>query len=190
MSEQAWEDAEEGEPGMDLDVERVEDISSQASCATRAIPWVANDHDLIKGLYKKYRSPGLPEAERERLVTEMVRVLDAHVQAEEEVLCPALAKESEIGEFAREHALSVDSSLRLLLCDLTAMRAGAEGFGAKLEQLMAVFFQHMAEEEHALPVLRGAVGADELLELGSRFKAVKDDALARPPHPPTPPVHA
>jgi hypothetical protein len=34
---------------------------------------------------------------------------------------------------------------------------------------MAVFFEHMAEEEHLLPELRGAVGVEELVELGGRW---------------------
>jgi hypothetical protein len=33
---------------------------------------------------------------------------------------------------------------------------------------MTVFFEHMAEEEHLLPELRGAVGTEALMELGGR----------------------
>jgi hypothetical protein len=45
-----------------------------------------------QGLYKRLRAPGLSNDERQALVWEMVRLLDAHVAAEEAVLCPALAK--------------------------------------------------------------------------------------------------
>lgn len=177
--QEQWQEAEEGFNEDDeavvvdeFDVD--EELEANISCQ------VANDHDLIKGLYKRLRAPGLSNDERQALVWEMVRLLDAHVAAEEAVLCPALAKE--MGEGVRQHALAVDSSLKLLIGDLSAMRVTDPGFPEKVNQLMAVFFEHMAEEEHLLPELRGAVGVEELVELGGRFKAVREGLLARAEH--------
>jgi len=99
-------------------------------------------------------------------VREIAGALSAHIYAEEEVLCPAFA--SEIGEGVRDHALDLDSSLKLLLADLKGMEVGQSGFGAKLEQLMEVFYQHLSHEEHHMKPLREAVGDERLLEMGGR----------------------
>lgn len=144
---------------------------------------VANDHDMIKGLYRRYKDPTLSDKEHQRIVWEMIRALCVHMYAEEEVLCPAFAEE--ISEAARAHALDVDESLKLLLSDVDSMAVGQEGFGAKVEQLMEVFFEHLAAEEHLMPELREAVGPERLMELGGRFKAAKEHVPTRP-HPSAP----
>lgn len=146
----------------------VEHIEEDDHCVTVQ---VANDHDKIKGLYRRFKDPALTEEEHQRVVWEMVRSLCIHLYAEEEVLCPVMAEE--IGEGVRDHAMDVDSSLKLLLSDIDAMKVGQDGFVEKLEQLMQVFFEHMAEEEHLMPELREAVGDARLKDLGTRFKAAK-----------------
>lgn len=165
--------AEAESPATDVLIERED-------CVTTAL---ANDHDRIKGLYKRYRSPSLGDDERQLVVWEMIRALCVHLYAEEEVLLPVMAKE--FGQGSRDHALDVDKSLKIILSDIDGMKVGDDGLQAKVGQLMEVFFQHMAEEEHQMPELREAVPPERLLELGRKFRAAQQHVPTRP-HPSAP----
>ncbi|KIZ01133.1 hypothetical protein MNEG_6831 [Monoraphidium neglectum] len=76
------------------------------------------------------------------------------MHAQEEVLCPVLGEE--IGESARQHSLDVDESLKMLLADIDGMKVGDDGLKSKVEQLMAVFFEHMTEAPFRIS-LAGAI---------------------------------
>ncbi|KAI8475720.1 MAG: hypothetical protein J3K34DRAFT_403416 [Monoraphidium minutum] len=156
------------EPVEDFVEEAEDPLEEDEHCVTVQ---VANDHDKIKGMYRKFKDPSLSDDAHQRVVWEMVRALCVHLYAEEEVLCPVMAEA--VGKRARDHAMDVDQSLKMLLGDIDSMRVGQAGFREKLEQLMQVFFEHMSEEEHLMPELREVVGDARLRELGGAFKAAK-----------------
>lgn len=144
---------------------------------------LANDHDIIKGMYRSFKDPSISEEQRQRVIWEMIRALCIHLYASEEVVCPVIG--GEISPRMKDHTLDVDESLKLILSDIDSMKVGQDGLTAKVQQLMEVFFEHMTEEEHLMSQLRDALGSERLLEMGDRFKAAKDHVPTRP-HPSAP----
>lgn len=139
-------------------------------------------HDRIKGLYKRYKDPTDTPHQRQLLALALLRELNVHMLAEEAVVYPVLAEQ--IGEeHLRDHAVDEHDSLKLFASDLEGMKAGDEGYDAKLHQLMETYLDHAAFVEHRmLPALRDALHESELRELGQRFEAAKQHMPTRP-HP-------
>lgn len=188
----------------DLGVEGVEAQVDDDTDHTHSVATiVCNDHDRIKGLWRRYKDPTDSAHERQLLVMQLLRELTVHMGAEEAVLYPVVAERVE--EHMAEHALDEHESLKLFASDLEAMVAaaeaaaeggkaaaegpGGEGFEAKLHQLMETLLDHTYEEEHRmLPALRDALDERELCELGSQFEAAKRHLPTRP-HPTDPSRH-
>lgn len=100
------------------------------------IPMVMNDHDHIKGLYRKYKDPTYDRDQRQTVLSQLTRDLTVHTIAEEQVLYPVVG--DHFGENARNHAEDEHQSLKLLMSDLDSMRVGDDGFEDKVHQLMEV----------------------------------------------------
>lgn len=145
---------------------------------------IPNDHDRIKGLYRRYKDPTDTPHLRQQLAWQLLRELTVHTHAEEAVLYPVVAERIEA--HMRDHALDEHESLALFTSDLESMKLGDEGFEDKMHQLMETFLEHIHEEEHSmLPALREALQEAELRELGGKFEAAKQHVPTRPHRDPT-----
>lgn len=144
---------------------------------------VPNDHDRIKGLYRRYKDPTDSPRQRQMLAWQLLREMTVHILAEEAVLYPVVAEQVE--EHMRDHALDEHESLKLFTSDLEGMTLG-EGYDEKLHQLMETFLEHIHEEEHRMmPALREVLDDAELREMGKRFLEAKQHLPTRP-HPDDP----
>lgn len=172
--------------GEDLGPELTEEHPPCDEDTTSIMFIVPNDHDRIKGLYRRYKDPTDSPKQRQKLAWQMLREMMVHTLAEEAVLYPVVAEQ--VDEHMRDHAMDEHESLKLFTSDLDGMKLGDEGYEDKLHQLMETFLEHIHEEEHRMmPALREVLSDAELREMGRRFQEAKQHAPTRP-HP-TDPKH-
>jgi hemerythrin superfamily protein len=139
---------------------------------------IPNDHDRIKGLYRRYKDPTDSSQQRQLLAYQLLRELTVHMLAEEQVVYPLVAELIE--EHMREHAVDEHDSLKLFSSDLENQKVDEEGFEDKMHQLMETFLEHIHEEEHKmLHALRDVLDEPQLRELGKRFEAAKQHVPTR-----------
>jgi hemerythrin superfamily protein len=145
---------------------------------------IPNDHDRIKGLYRRYKDPTDTPRQRQLLALQLLREMTVHILAEETVVYPVVA--DEIEEHMRDHAMDEHESLKLFTSDLQGMKLEDEGYEDKMHQLMETFLEHIHEEEHRmLPALREVLDDAQLREMGKRFLEAKQHLPTRP-HPADP----
>lgn len=139
---------------------------------------IPNEHDRIKGLYRRYKDPTDSPQQRQSLANQLLQELHAHMLAEEQVVYPVVAEEIE--EHMRDHAVDEHDSLKLFSNDLYCQKIDDEGFEDKMHQLMETFLEHIHEEEHKmLHALRDVLEEPQLRELGKQFEAAKQRVPAR-----------
>lgn len=148
---------------------------------TNIVAVLCNDHDRIKHLYHSYKDPVLSLQQRVVLVQDLVHELTRYTWAEQEVLHPALA--DALGGNLARHMTNEHASLKLIMCDLTALDPEKErdAWCGKVEQLMEVLLELYHEEEHgALAELRMLLSREQMAELGMAYLAARERAPKRP----------
>ena len=115
-------------------------------------------------------------AARKKLTLEVDKALRLHMEVEENILYPIVAKEvgAEDEEEAEiEHGLARDGLAKL------AELVAKPGFGAAVEMLKAGIAHHVEEEEtELLPELKSALSRQEWLALGDKIADAKAAAGA------------
>lgn len=140
---------------------------------------IPNDHDRIKGLYRRYKDPTDSPHQRQLLAYQLLRELTVHMLAEEQVVYPLIAEM--VDEHMRDHAVDEHDSLKLFSSDLENQKVEDEGFDDKMHQLMETFLEHIHEEEHTmLAALREVLDEPQLRDLGKSFEAAKQHVPTRP----------
>ncbi|GAB2868921.1 hypothetical protein GCM10027074_40700 [Streptomyces deserti] len=142
------------------------------------ITLVTTDHRELERLFdmmKKDRSSrplALPLA---------VAMLEAHSEAEEDRVYPAVAREA--GEKAEaEHAAEEHHQAESLGKHLLEMDWESKEFDRALDEWVGAVLHHVEEEENEiLPALRDAVDSDRLRELGLQFATRRAQKLAGQP---------
>jgi hemerythrin-like domain-containing protein len=120
--------------------------------------------------------------ERTKLVDEVTLKLSAHMEMEESIVYPPVAREvgAEDEEEAEvEHGLAREGLAKLAeLMDMP-------GFGAAVEMLKAGIKHHVEEEEHQLlPELKEAIDRDRWLAMGDQIAEAKKAKGLPVPQPP------
>src|SRR3954469_243786 len=134
------------------------------------IALLKRDHREAEELLTKL-ADSKPGARRRANVDKIEKALTLHMQIEEELLYPLVARvvgEEEAKEAEVEHGLARDglNQLRALV--------DAPGFGAVVEMLKAGIKHHVREEEREIfPELKRRVARDTLRELGDEIAAAK-----------------
>ncbi|WP_257003888.1 hemerythrin domain-containing protein [Streptomyces sp. SA15] len=142
------------------------------------ITMVTTDHRELKRLFdmmqkdKSSRPLALPLA---------VAMLEAHSEAEEDRVYPAVAREAgekeEAEQAAEEHHQAEDLGKHLLEMDWES-----KAFDRALDDWVGAVLHHVEEEENEiLPALGEAVGSDRLRELGLEFATRRSRKLAGQP---------
>ena len=119
-------------------------------------------------------------AERNKMVATLDHDLRLHMQIEESIVYPAVAKE--VGEEDAEEANIEHGLAREALEKLVSM-VDAPGFGAVVEMLKGGISHHVEEEEtELLPELKSALDRKSWLALGDEISAAKKraGAVAKP----------
>ncbi|MFI2433334.1 hemerythrin domain-containing protein [Streptomyces sp. NPDC018693] len=142
------------------------------------ITMVTTDHRELKRLFdmmqtdKDSRPLALPLA---------VAMLEAHSEAEEDRVYPAVAREAGEKDEA-EHAAEEHHQAESLGKHLLEMDWESGEFDQALEDWIGAVLQHVEEEENEiLPALRDAVEPDRLRQLGLEFASRRSKALAGQP---------
>lgn len=147
--------------------------------AMDALKLLQEDHDKVKKILEDLDSTterGVKTREElfERLRTE----LDVHELIEEEILYPALKEHPKTKELALE-AYEEHHVVDLVMAEIQEVPFDDERWGAKLTVVKENVEHHIEEEEKEMfDQARQVFDEDELVELGERMQARKDELLA------------
>jgi hemerythrin-like domain-containing protein len=133
-------------------------------------------HREAEALLKELAA-GKPGARRRSQVSKLEKALALHMQLEEELVYPLVAKiigDEEAQEAEIEHGLARDGLAKMV--ELT----DEPGFGAAVAMLTAGIKHHVKEEEQELfPDLKRKLGRDELRELGDAVASATSARVRR-----------
>ena len=138
------------------------------------------DHREAESLFAQIREEWRQQSAD--LVTELANALRLHMQVEETIVYPAIAKLIDggagiVGEAASEH-----QAARRALADVEKLSPDEPGFDDALETLEADISHHVEEEEdEVFPEFRASASSAELEELGDRVVAAKSAASSSSP---------
>lgn len=158
-------------------------VDDDDNCIIALIP---NDHDRIKGLFRRWKDPMDTDEERHLLALHLIRELAVHLVAEEEVLY-GVAVAEQLDPHALDRAIDEHDYLKQLSARVQALlaqpNAEATALERTMQELIEAFLEHIHDEEHrVLPALRAACEPAQLKELGVRFEQAKRHVPTRP-HP-------
>jgi iron-sulfur cluster repair protein YtfE (RIC family) len=131
------------------------------------------DHREAEDLFAKIKETN--GAARAGLVTKLAGALKLHMQVEEKIVYPAIAKQVDDGDDMVDEATTEHEGARKALADVEKLSPNEPGFDGALEMLEAGISHHVAEEEEEVfPKFRESVSSAELNELGDEVTAVKE----------------
>lgn len=141
------------------------------------------DHKAVKRLFREFEKThkqASPEAKR-TLVDKIIKELTTHAYIEETIFYPAAraavpATTDHVLESVEEHHV-----VAWLLSELSKLDPAEETFDAKVSVLIENVEHHAGEEEDEwFPLVRKALGRNELAALGEQMEAAKPKAPADP----------
>jgi hemerythrin superfamily protein len=145
------------------------------SAAKDAIALLKADHQAVSGLFAEYEKTS-SSSNKKALVADICTALSVHAQIEEEIFYPAvkaaLKDKLLVPEATIEHA-----SVKDLIAQLDGVEPDGEMFDAKVKVLSEYVRHHVKEEQNEMFPKAKASSLD-MLELGARMAARKDELLA------------
>jgi hemerythrin superfamily protein len=141
-----------------------------------AIALLKADHEAVSQLFAEYeKTRSVPN--KKALVAEICTALSVQAQIEEEIFYPAvktaLKDKLLVPEATVEHA-----SVKELIAQLEGIEPDREMYDAKVKVLSEYVKHHVKEEQNEMFTKAKASSVD-LVELGARMAARKDDLLAQ-----------
>jgi hemerythrin-like domain-containing protein len=141
-----------------------------------AIALLKAEHEAVSQLFAEYeKTRSVPN--KKALVAEICTALSVHAQIEEEIFYPAvktaLKDKLLVPEATVEHA-----SVKDLIAQLEGIEPDGEMYDAKVKVLSEYVKHHVKEEQNEMFTKAKASSVD-LVELGARMAARKDDLLAQ-----------
>lgn len=142
------------------------------------ITMVTTDHRELQRLFDMMKTD---RSSRPLALPLAVAMLEAHSEAEEDRVYPAVAREAGEKDEA-EHAAEEHHQAESLGMHLLEMDWESEEFDRALEEWVGAVVHHIEEEENEiLPALSEAVGSERLRELGLQFATRRSRKLAGRP---------
>ncbi|MBN8609093.1 MAG: hemerythrin domain-containing protein [Deltaproteobacteria bacterium] len=120
-------------------------------------------------------------AKREKILAKVAPALWVHMQIEEEIFYPAFeeALKTSDDEVKSIEARAEHQSAKAALSALEAADAGSTEFRAYAKVVFDLVDHHASEEEDEMfPRVRKLIGKDELVALGERMAARRDELMA------------
>jgi hemerythrin-like domain-containing protein len=142
------------------------------------ITLIKDDHKKLEAVFKKLEAA--EPSEVPDLLRQVAELLIPHSKAEEQVVYPAIKaaapdESTDVDDGLAEHQ-HVEDTLRQLL-DSDPEAPGVDGL---IAAMIGEVRHHVEEEEdEILPAFGKAATNDQLSELGERFTAAKEEALAQ-----------
>jgi hemerythrin superfamily protein len=149
--------------------------------APDALALLKADHKIVRELFDKFEKMEGRMTGKKALAAKIIKELSIHTNIEETVFYPAVRQKVReakklILESYEEHYVA-----EWLLSELERMEPGAERFDPKMMVMMESVRHHLKEEESELfPMVRKAMSAAELRELGARLMMAKKKAPTHP----------
>jgi hemerythrin superfamily protein len=146
----------------------------------KATRLLKQDHDEVRGLFRQLESAGeKAHNQKQRIVEQVFRELQAHTQIEEEIFYPAFKAatgdegEEMVGESLQEHHV-VD----VLMEEMQALEPDNPEWEAKFTVLMENVEHHAEEEEKEMFPKAEKTLADQLDDLGAQMEQRKNALMA------------
>ena len=145
-----------------------------------AIALLEADHKKVTKLFKEVEDlSDRATAHLQKLGDEICQELKVHAEIEEKVFYPAIQERTKRGhkeekdlvlESYEEHAAA-----KKVIADIEAIDSNDDSFKPMIKALSELIEHHVKEEESELfPNSRELFSADEMLELGNRMAAMKE----------------
>ncbi|MBV8600796.1 MAG: hemerythrin domain-containing protein [Candidatus Eremiobacteraeota bacterium] len=162
---------------------RTGEATTTRSRGTDAIALLKQDHKEVKALFEQACALGTRATEqRRKLYGQIAAQLRIHSQVEEEIFYPAFRERTRNASDERQEVLEAYEEhgiVKHLLGELDATDPKDESFLAKFQVLKENVEHHVREEEGEMfKMARAALDKEELIELGSRIEAAKEEARA------------
>jgi len=145
--------------------------------AKDAIALLKADHEAVSQLFEEFEKTR-SAANKKAIVAEICTALSVHAQIEEEIFYPAfqaaLKDKLLVPEATVEHA-----GVKSLIAQLEGVEPDGEMYNAKVKVLSEYVKHHVKEEQNEMfPKAKDAASLD-MVELGARMAARKDELLAQ-----------
>jgi hypothetical protein len=153
------------------------------------------DHDEMKGMLAQLEQGptesggATPEQlmQRKKLTQDVIIEESKHEVAEQQYFWPAVRDLGPEGNRVADEAISQEKEAERMLSEIDRMNPDNERFESLLSGFISDARAHIAfEEDHAWPLLRGAISMERTNELGDKIVQAKKMAPTRP-HPAVPP---
>ncbi|HEY7668727.1 MAG TPA: hemerythrin domain-containing protein [Actinomycetota bacterium] len=143
-----------------------------------AITLLKDDHDTVKGILEKLDATTERGVKtREELFTRIKRELEVHEAIEEEVFYPALKEHPKAKELVLE-AYEEHNVVDMVMAEIETVPFEDETWGAKFTVMKENLEHHIEEEEGEMfPQARQVFERQELVELGERMRARKQELM-------------
>ncbi len=140
-----------------------------------AIALLKADHEAVSQLFAEYERTR-SDSNKKALVAEICTALSVHAQIEEELFYPAVKKALKdkllVPEATVEHA-----GVKDLIAQLEGVEPDGEMYDARVKVLSEYVKHHVKEEQNEMFAQAKATSLD-MVELGLRMAARKDELLA------------
>lgn len=144
--------------------------------AKDAIALLKADHEAVSQLFAEYeKTRSLPN--KKALVTELCTALSVHVQIEEEIFYPAV-KAALKDKLLVPEAMVEHAGVKDLIAQLEGIQPDDEMYDAKVK-VLSEYVKHHVKEEHSEMFPKAKASSLDMVELGARMSARKDELLAQ-----------
>ena len=144
--------------------------------AKDAIALLKADHEAVSQLFAEYeKTRSVPN--KKALVAEICTALSVHVQIEEEIFYPAVKTALKDKLLVPEATVEHDG-VKGLIAQLKDVEPDGEMYDAKVKVLSEYVKHHVKEEQNEMFPKAKASSLD-MVELGARMAARKDELLAQ-----------
>ena len=151
--------------------------SDKAKAAPKdAIALLKADHEAVSQLFDEYEKTR-SVANKKALVSEICTALSVHAQIEEEIFYPAVKSALKDKLLVPEATVEHDG-VKGLIAQLEGAEPDGEMYDAKVKVLSEYVKHHVKEEQNEMFPKAKASSLD-MVELGTRLAARKEDLLAQ-----------
>lgn len=149
-----------------------------------AVSLLKKDHAEVKAMFAEYEKLGdRAFASKQKLAEKICLELTKHATAEEEIFYPAVRDKGDEAEDMVDEATVEHASAKDLIAQIHSMDPHDDLYDAKVKVLGEYIDHHVKEEENEMFPLAKKSGLD-MIELGSRIQARKDEIEEVPPNMP------
>ncbi len=147
-----------------------------AAPAKDAIGLLKFDHEAVSHLFAEYEKTR-SVANKKALVAEICLSLSVHAQVEEEIFYPAVRAALKDKLLVPE-AIVEQAGMKVLIAQLEGVEPDGEMYDAKVK-VLSEYVKHHVKEEHDEMFPKAKASSLDMVELGARMAARKDELMAQ-----------